>query len=206
MPRSKPKVLTVLVRRSNCDIIKFFRVKGLEAVSIKFRIGHDYTDHLLRVDTPIDLRELRNPEISLMRISKNYIWATSPSCALCKTLSKFPCIPDSLQYRNCEEGVYVKVIVKGSFDACRLLRELNHRGLNASIVSMKDFDGKPLLTEKQEQILNIAVELGYFENPKQIVLEDLVTITKTSKSALNRSLRRGVNKIVKWFINNYIRQ
>jgi predicted DNA binding protein len=58
-------------------------------------------------------------------------------------------------------------------------------------------DKKKLLTSKQEKIIKIAFEKGYYDYPKGITLRELSKILNISFSILNEILRRGQKKIIK---------
>lgn len=53
------------------------------------------------------------------------------------------------------------------------------------------------LTEKQRRTLEMALEAGYYEEPRRADLGDLADRTGVSKSAISQRLRAGEAKIVK---------
>jgi len=53
-----------------------------------------------------------------------------------------------------------------------------------------------LLTTRQEQLLTIAFERGYFDFPKKIGLEELASLVGIRASTLAEILRRGQRKIL----------
>ena len=57
------------------------------------------------------------------------------------------------------------------------------------------------LTKKQENILNIAFNNGYYNYPKKIKLKDLAKISEISLSTLQAHLKKAENKIINLFCN-----
>ncbi|MFW6435385.1 MAG: helix-turn-helix domain-containing protein [Halovenus sp.] len=53
------------------------------------------------------------------------------------------------------------------------------------------------LTEKQRRTLKMALEAGYYEEPRRADLGDLADRTGVSKSAISQRLRAGEAKLVK---------
>jgi len=81
------------------------------------------------------------------------------------------------------------------------LTELERKGIKASIGSI-GYGFKPtLLTQRQNEILNIAYKNGYFDIPRKISLTDFANNLNISKSALSETLRR----IFKRLSDNYLK-
>ncbi|MFC6722751.1 helix-turn-helix domain-containing protein [Natrialbaceae archaeon GCM10025896] len=53
------------------------------------------------------------------------------------------------------------------------------------------------LTEKQRRTLELALDVGYYEEPRRADLGDLADRTGVSKSAISQRLRAGEAKLVK---------
>lgn len=51
------------------------------------------------------------------------------------------------------------------------------------------------LTPRQQQVLRAAVEMGYFENPKRVRLEDLGELLGQDKSTVCETLRRAEKRV-----------
>ena len=60
----------------------------------------------------------------------------------------------------------------------------------------KTLEDSELLTARQEQILTIAFERGYFDFPKKLGLVELAASTGIRTSTLAEILRRGQKKIL----------
>ena len=62
------------------------------------------------------------------------------------------------------------------------------------------FDNDDEINYKELEILRLALDLGYFENPKRIKLEDLAKMLDMSKATASDLLRRALKKVVKKYI------
>lgn len=59
------------------------------------------------------------------------------------------------------------------------------------------------LTDKQREALNLAVEYGYYDQPRDATLADLASELDISKSAVSQRLRSAETKLVKHALNRY---
>lgn len=67
-----------------------------------------------------------------------------------------------------------------------------------SLVTTADADS--LLTDRQRELLDVAVREGYFEVPRECTLADLAETVGVDKATASTVLRRGESKLVKWFL------
>ena len=79
----------------------------------------------------------------------------------------------------------------------KLVEFLEMKGCSVELKSKTYLNKKNLLTSKQEKIIKIAFEKGYYNYPKGITLRGLSKILKISSSTLNEILRRGEKKIIR---------
>jgi len=87
----------------------------------------------------------------------------------------------------------------------RLISVLDKANLNYELIWKSSFfDEDDGLSYKEFEILRIALDLGYFENPKKIKLEDIAKNLDISKAAASDLLRRALKKVVKKFINSQL--
>lgn len=63
-----------------------------------------------------------------------------------------------------------------------------------------------LLTDRQRELLDIAVVKGYFEVPRTCTLADLAADLDIDKSTASEVLRRGEARLVKWFLTGANRE
>ena len=66
----------------------------------------------------------------------------------------------------------------------------------AEVLKVARLEGVEELTARQEAMLQIALEKGYFEFPKKITLRQLAKLLDVSPATLTEILRRGQKKIL----------
>jgi len=72
-----------------------------------------------------------------------------------------------------------------------LMRALENQKVRGEVVKISRLKGEEELTVRQENILQIALEKGYFEFPKRITLRQLARVLDVSPATLSEILRRG---------------
>jgi predicted DNA binding protein len=83
-----------------------------------------------------------------------------------------------------------------------LIRELEDYGVDFEII----YKGKPEsdseVTFREEEVLRIALERGYFDYPKRIKLEELASFFGVAPSTLSEILRRGQKKVLEKYFKS----
>ena len=82
----------------------------------------------------------------------------------------------------------------------RFLTQLNKKDIEAKIERIGYFYKSTLLTQRQNEIVNLAYQKGYFNIPRSISLSEFAKDLNISKSALSETLRRIFKKLA----NNYL--
>jgi hypothetical protein len=72
-----------------------------------------------------------------------------------------------------------------------LMHKLENQNVTGEVVKVSKLKGEAELTARQENILQIALEKGYFEFPKRITLRQLANAVDISPATLSEILRRG---------------
>lgn len=120
--------------------------------------------------------------------------ATSARCTVCKELARSNCFLASV---SVETKGAAKWTILGSGDSFReLTRALERKKIPFEVEMRKTLGDKDLLTARQEQIMTIAFERGYFDFPKKLGLEELAGMIGIRTSTLAEILRRGQKKIL----------
>lgn len=83
-----------------------------------------------------------------------------------------------------------------------LLTSLKQRFTNVKIKHLSSIPFKEqsqLLTLKQQEAINLAVEMGYYEIPRKLTIEQIGEKLRIKRVAMQERLRRAENKIIKKF-------
>ncbi len=119
---------------------------------------------------------------------------SSRRCTVCKAVAKSECFLASVGISS-KEGARWTVLGSGdSFSG--LLKALEREGVSFEVKEKRTLEDSDLLTSRQEQILSIAFEMGYFDFPKKAGLKELADQTGIKTSTLAEILRRGQKKIL----------
>ena len=137
--------------------------------------------------------DLINIEVMKSKSGHVYGSASSLRCTVCKDLAKSKCFLSSVDITS--EGARWTVI--GNNDSFReLLAALEKDKIPFEVKLKRNLEDTELLTARQEQLLSIAFERGYFDFPKKVGLEELATLADVKTSTLAEILRRGQKKIL----------
>jgi len=129
--------------------------------------------------------------------SKNghvYGFAESSRCTVCKEVAKSRCFLTSVSVSSKENALWTLLGSDESFKD--LTRALDRHRIPVEIRLKKELEDTDLLTTRQEQILSIAFERGYFDFPKKRGLKELAAETGIKASTLDEILRRGQKKVL----------
>jgi len=84
----------------------------------------------------------------------------------------------------------------------KFLTQLNKQDIEAKIERIGYFYKSTLLTQRQNEIVNLAYQSGYFNIPRSISLSEFAKDLNISKSALSETLRRIFKKLASNYLNS----
>lgn len=119
-----------------------------------------------------------------------------PVCSLFAVADGFLIGADVLD----RERMRWEVLVKDEAALSLLTGELQRRKIEYQLAE-KVHLRKTELTARQDQILRIALELGYFDFPKKIKLEKLAERLGVTAGTLSEVLRRGTKKALREYLS-----
>ena len=83
-----------------------------------------------------------------------------------------------------------------------LADRLDERGLDFSVAEMRPGDdGEPLLTPRQRNVVQTAVDSGYYEVPRGCSLATVAERTDLSKSTCSEILRRAEKRLLRRYLD-----
>ena len=85
-----------------------------------------------------------------------------------------------------------------------LTDEFDTLGITYDVSSIKEFQDeqkRSLLTPRQEEVLEVAYEVGYYDTPRESTLTQVATSLDISKATGSDLLHRAEGKIIDRFIN-----
>lgn len=166
-------------------------VQHLFDIHVKPELVGDLLDELGRDKDLIEIETIKS------KSGHVYGFATSPRCTVCKEVAKSRCFVAGVEANS--KGARYTVI--GNDDTFRgLLTALDAKEIAFEVKLKKSMDDTVLLTARQEQILSVAFERGYFDFPKKIGLEELAALAEIKPATLAEILRRGQKKILSEYL------
>ncbi len=167
-------------------------------------LPNDAVEHLFDVQVKPALLDdflaaLRGDEdlinIETVKSKSGHVYGSAGSlrCTVCKDVAKSRCFLASVDITS--EGARWTVI--GNNDSFReLLAALERDKIPFEVKMKRNLEDTELLTGRQEQLLAIAFERGYFDFPKKVGLEELAALADVKTSTLAEILRRGQKKVL----------
>jgi len=146
------------------------------------------------------ISEMRHdPDLTRLEVirSKNghiYGSAASSRCTVCKEVARSRCFLASVSVSSKERAQWT--ILGSNESYTELMGALEKRRITVDVGLKKELEDNDLLTTRQEQILSIAFERGYFDFPKKKGLKELAADTGIRVSTLDEILRRGQKKVL----------
>lgn len=139
-------------------------------------------------------RDLAGLEVIRSKNGHVYGSAASSRCTLCKEVAKSKCFLSSVSVVSKDRANWTVLGNDASFRS--LVRSLDKKGLSFEVKMQKRLEDTDLLTTRQEQILSIAFERGFFDFPKKVGLKELAALTGVKTSTLAEIMRRGQKKVL----------
>lgn len=160
---------------------------------------------LVELSAPADriedaIRELKDDphfeKVDVARPGKERALATVTArmCGLCNTIASSNCF--HLSTFNEDGNILWKIIASDIGPLNKLIERLRKQGYAVEVKKIKEIKRREDLTRRQEEIIRIALEKGYFDNPKRISIRELGELIGVSISTLSEILRSGQKKIL----------
>ncbi|AWR98288.1 bacterio-opsin activator [Acidianus sulfidivorans JP7] len=140
--------------------------------------------------------ELKKLGWNLSKVSRyKYLGTLEIDGLVEKILSKYIIMNGS----GSESGFYWTVVLSDYFELKKMLREFVNSKINIKILKIIKLKSQDTLTARQEQILKIALEAGYFDYPKKVKITELAEKLNISVSNLSEILRRAEKNVIMAF-------
>jgi predicted DNA binding protein len=116
-------------------------------------------------------------------------------CLACSSLAESNCHLISADARS-NESVRWRLMTSDRDEVKKLISKLRRLNCEVELVKLSRIDEQEVLTSRQEEIIMMAFERGFFETPRKTKLKDLAKITGVSQATLSEILRKGQKRIV----------
>lgn len=118
----------------------------------------------------------------------------STRCMACRALATSKCFLVRANTRP--DGLLEwELVAEDRPQVSRLVDRLGKVGCEVTLGHLKEVEDDEALTRRQEEILHVAFERGYFDYPKRVSIRDLAAIFHVSISTISEILRKGQTKV-----------
>ena len=97
--------------------------------------------------------------------------------------------------------ILYRVLLQNPVKLKILEKDLQEAGLNPLILETH-LESSEILTEREKEIIKEAYEKGYFDPDRKMSLTEIAKQIDVSPASLSDVLRRGVKKIIKYYLEN----
>ena len=115
-------------------------------------------------------------------------------CTACKTFAEANCFLSSATSKP--DGKLEWAVLGSDTMVKSLMQGLENQRVTGEVLKIAKLEGQEDLTARQEEMLQIALEKGYFEFPKKITLRQLAKVLDISPATLTEILRRGQKRVL----------
>ncbi len=120
---------------------------------------------------------------------------TTHDCPVCSTFAGLNCFLVSASTAS-DGKMEWRLLISEDADLKHLCERLDEKQVKYEIIDVSHHLQKREITSRQEEIVRVALDLGYFEFPKRIKLEELAVKLGLSAGTLSEILRRGEKHIL----------
>lgn len=136
----------------------------------------------------------REVDITPTKRDRALVSISTDQCSVCSTLAGSECFLVSAS--AAKDKINWTLLTSGKRPLRDLIQKMREKGFEVEILKMVDVESKEALTSRQEEIIRIALDKGYFDYPKRISIRELARIFGVSISTLSEILRAGQKKIL----------
>lgn len=203
-----PYRISIEIVNERCKILKLFKDSGIHQFTIVDvrRLPRGVTRHLVRVPTDYFNEIPRHPNARVRSIirsgSEATAWFETDGCDVCNMIiSKGAFLVTA--WNSGDDRIIYAFIAPNAETAQEIISTLESLGFKLRILGMERYRRRsPILTEKQEAALWLALEAGFFEYPKKIGIRELSERLKVSPSTLSEIMRRGIRRLLEYYFEN----
>lgn len=154
------------------------------------------------IDTLSTSKEIK--DIDLVKLGPHTVMGTitTQHCPVCSTLSGLNCSLLAAVTTD-DNKMEWRLLLSGDDTLKKVTDRLGSQRVEFKILELSHLNNVKDLTARQEQIVKMALEMGYFEFPKKIRLEELSERLGISAGNLSEILRRAEKNILSRYFREH---
>jgi predicted DNA binding protein len=99
-------------------------------------------------------------------------------------------------WSNGDGKLFIKVLSGSEGSLPKLIKSLSVKGVSVDICKINRLDNQSTVTMKQEAVLRLALQRGYFDYPRRIKLKELAVLCGMSPATVDEIVKRGERNIL----------
>lgn len=194
------------IENSRCkclEIMSKLGVNDCKLIDIR-RLPEGPVKHLVRFPLG-ELSKVSGKEAVVVKSSKGSNVLASiqtEGCDICNTILSQGAFLISGRHLREHRMIY-EFIVSGHEVFKQIISMLESLGFNLKVLSLTRHDYKEgILTEKQENVLWLALRMGYFDYPRKINTKELAQTLGIVPSTLSEIVRNGIRKLLEKYFES----
>ena len=134
-------------------------------------------------------------EIIRVKDGKAFGVIVSPRCLAADALSDLTCMVTS-HVVDTDGTINLEVLANNRGTVKRLIDRFRRRGAQVTVVKLSSNVEKERLTRRQEEVLQKALKMGYYDYPRRIRQKELANTCGIASSTLAELLRRAERNMI----------
>ncbi len=120
-------------------------------------------------------------------------------CPMCRSISSFNCFIMGAHSESSDETRW-RLLVEQAQPLKGLFNGLEEEGAEVRVLKMSKVGRAGRVTPREEEVLRIALESGYFDYPRKVGLRKLSTYVKVKPGSLSETIRRAEKNLVQEYV------
>jgi len=199
-PQNGPYIVSLEIVNKQCKLLRTFKdldVQDFKLIDVR-SLSEGLTRHLVKIPSE-QINNIPEGLFQKKQIDKRTLehlaWFESDGCDVCNLiLSRGSFL---VAGRSTENGALIHTFIAPNFEAFKsVVSSLENIGLEPKILRIGKYKRTGILTERQERVLWLALQTGFFEFPRKINTIELSGRLGIALSTLSEILRRGIRRLL----------
>ena len=202
MKERRPLQAQITVKREDCPVENAITGSGSMYSIKRVNAGEKTSKHLVEFEKYENgtANRLRKESGKVTKISENRLWVDCRSCSSCRLISKSESIIFSAKPLSVHHISY-RLLMPSEKSLDELVETLIDANMDVTVTKKQDYKVPEQLTKRQMEIILSAYNRGYFDVNRKITLTRLSEEFGIRPSSLEDILRRGLKKVVEYYIS-----
>ncbi len=201
-----PYNISIEIVNERCKVLSMLGDHGIQQFHMIDVRGSEkgQTRHLVKMSSN-QIKKI--PQNTFVRIhsaaeGEELAWFDTDGCDVCNTIINNGSF--LVSGRDIRDRTFIYTFIAPNFEAYRsIITGLELKGLNPKVLKIERYEAKGrILTEKQEQVLWLALKMGFFDYPRKINSVEFAKKVGVKPSTLSEITRRGMRRLLEHYFES----